>query len=105
MLIDLRSKGVTGKVAEETLGKADITVNKNMVPFDTQSPMVTSGMRIGTAAITTRGFSEADCAQVVDWVDKALSGVTNESLLKETRRQVNEWMERFPLYETQGKAM
>ncbi|MDZ4683108.1 MAG: serine hydroxymethyltransferase [Saprospiraceae bacterium] len=105
MLIDLRSKGVTGKVAEETLGKADITVNKNMVPFDTQSPMVTSGMRIGTAAITTRGFSEADCAQVVDWVDKALSDVTNESLLKETRRQVNEWMERFPLYETQGKAM
>lgn len=105
MLIDLRSKGVTGKVAEETLGKADITVNKNMVPFDTQSPMVTSGMRIGTAAITTRGFTEADCVQVVAWIDKALSDVSNESLLKETRLQVNEWMERFPLYETLVKAM
>jgi len=105
MLIDLRSKGVTGKVAEETLGKADITVNKNMVPFDTQSPMVTSGMRIGTAAITTRGFTETDCVQVVEWIDNALSDVSNESLLKETRSQVNEWMERFPLYETLAKAM
>ncbi len=105
MLIDLRSKGVTGKVAEETLGKADITVNKNMVPFDTQSPMVTSGMRIGAAAITTRGFMETDCVQVVDWIDKALSDVSNESLLNETRRQVNEWMERFPLYETLAKVM
>lgn len=104
MLIDLRSKGVTGKIAEETLGKADITVNKNMVPFDTQSPMVTSGMRIGTAAITTRGFMEADCVQVVDWIDAVISNVSNETFLSETRRQVNEWMERFPLYETLVKA-
>ncbi len=105
MLIDLRSKGVTGKVAEETLGKADITVNKNMVPFDTQSPMVTSGMRIGTAAITTRGFKETDCVQVVDLIDTILSNVSNEVLLNETRRQVNEWMERFPLYERLAKAV
>ena len=105
MLIDLRSKGVTGKVAEETLGKADITVNKNMVPFDTQSPMVTSGMRIGTAAITTRGFTETDCVQVVDLIDTILSNVSNEVLLNETRRQVNEWMERFPLYERLAKAL
>lgn len=105
MLIDLRSKGVTGKVAEETLGKADITVNKNMVPFDTQSPMVTSGMRIGTAAITTRGFTETDCVQVVDLIDTILSNVSNEVLLNETRRQVNEWMERFPLYERLAKAV
>lgn len=104
MLIDLRSKGVTGKVAEETLGKADITVNKNMVPFDTQSPMVTSGMRIGTAAITTRGFTDSDCVQVVNWIDEILMNVSNEALLTETRRQVNEWMERFPLYETLAKA-
>ena len=105
MLIDLRSKGVTGKVAEETLGKADITVNKNMVPFDTQSPMVTSGMRIGTAAITTRGFTKTDCVQVVDLIDTILSNVSNEVLLNETRRQVNEWMERFPLYERLAKAV
>lgn len=104
MLIDLRSKGVTGKVAEETLGKADITVNKNMVPFDTQSPMVTSGMRIGTAAITTRGFTDSDCVQVVNWIDEILMNVSNEALLTEIRRQVNEWMERFPLYETLAKA-
>jgi len=105
MLIDLRSKSVTGKVAEEALGKADITVNKNMVPFDTQSPMVTSGIRIGTAAITSRGFTETDCVQVVDWIDGVISNVSNDALLSETRRQVNEWMERFPLYETLAKVV
>ncbi|NUN99486.1 MAG: serine hydroxymethyltransferase [Saprospiraceae bacterium] len=105
MLIDLRSKGVTGKAAEEALGKSDITVNKNMVPFDTQSPMVTSGMRIGTAAITTRGFNEEDCKQVVNWIDTVLSHVSDDALLANTRREVNQWMERFPLYETLVKAM
>ncbi len=105
MLIDLRSKGVTGKVAEEALGQADITVNKNMVPFDTQSPMVTSGIRIGTAAITSRGFNEADCQQVVEWIDTVISDATNETLLKDMRRQINAWMERFPLYETLAQTM
>lgn len=99
MLIDLRSKGVTGKVAEEALGLADITVNKNMVPFDTQSPMVTSGMRIGTPAITTRGFKEADCVKVVEWMDEVIQNADNEQLLHKTRREINAYMENFPLYE------
>ncbi len=98
MLIDLRSKNVTGKVAENTLVRADITVNKNMVPFDTQSPFVTSGIRIGTAAITTRGFKEEDCLRVVDWVDAILSDVENESLILSTKKEINQFMERFPLY-------
>lgn len=99
MLIDLRSKNVTGKAAEEALGRADITVNKNMVPFDTQSPMVTSGIRIGTAAITSRGFSEEDCLKVVDWMDAVIMNADNEDLIVETRREINTFMERFPLYE------
>lgn len=99
MLIDLRSKNVTGKAAEEALGRADITVNKNMVPFDTQSPMVTSGIRIGTAAITSRGFSEEDCLKVVDWMDAVIMNSDNEDLIVETRREINTFMERFPLYE------
>lgn len=98
MLIDLRSKGVTGKDAENALVSADITVNKNMVPFDTQSPFVTSGIRIGTAAVTTRGFKEADCRRVVDWIDDIIHDVENEELIRQTRRQVNAFMEPFPLY-------
>ncbi len=101
MLIDLRSKGVTGKVAEQALVKADITVNKNMVPFDTESPFVTSGIRVGTAAITTRGLTEADCVRVVEWMDAIISDPHNEELIAATRRQVNEFMSHFPLYETQ----
>lgn len=99
MLIDLRSKGVTGKAAENTLVRADITVNKNMVPFDTQSPFVTSGIRVGTAAVTTRGFKEEDCLQVVDWIDAILSDIENESLVDQVRKDINQYMERFPLYE------
>ncbi len=99
MLIDLRSKGVTGKQAEEALVRADITVNKNMVPFDTASPMVTSGIRIGTPAITTRGFNEADCRQVVEWIDTLVMDVENEELIRETRKEVNRFMVDFPLYE------
>lgn len=99
MLIDLRSKNVTGKQAENTLVLADITVNKNMVPFDTQSPFVTSGIRIGTAAITSRGFNEADCVKVVEWIDRILSDVENENLLTAVRNEVNTFMENFPLYE------
>ncbi len=98
MLIDLRSKNVTGKVAENTLVRADITVNKNMVPFDTQSPFVTSGIRVGTAAITTRGFKEDDCLRVVDWIDAILSDVENEHLILNTKKEINHFMEQFPLY-------
>jgi glycine hydroxymethyltransferase len=100
MLIDLRSKKVTGKQAEEALVRADITVNKNMVPFDTHSPFVTSGIRIGTAAVTTRGFREADCEKVVEWIDAIVADVNNEELIRSTRNEINRYMEQFPLYET-----
>ncbi len=99
MLIDLRSKGVTGKDAELALVHADITINKNMVPFDTQSPMVTSGIRVGTAAVTTRGFKEADCVRVVEWIDTILSDHQNQALIDHTRSEINAFMEQFPLYE------
>jgi glycine hydroxymethyltransferase len=98
MLIDLRSKGVTGKAAEKGLELADITVNKNMVPFDTQSPFVTSGIRVGTAAITTRGFDEAACLQVVDWIDRIIMHVEDDAVIQQTRSEVNAFMEQFPLY-------
>jgi len=98
MLIDLRSKGITGKLAEHALGQAEITVNKNMVPFDTQSPFVTSGIRIGTAAITTRGFKQADCLKIVDWIDGILTDPENGELIANTRRAINAFMENFPLY-------
>ena len=98
MLIDLRSKNLTGKIAEESLIKADITINKNMVPFDTQSPFVTSGMRIGSPAITTRGLKEKDAVKVVDLIDEALKAPDNESNLKAVKRKVNALMKKFPLY-------
>ena len=102
MLIDLRSKCVTGKVAEKALVRADITVNKNMVPFDTQSPFVTSGIRVGSPAITTRGLKEEDCLKVVDWIDAIMSDVENENLILNTKKEVNRFMEQFPLYEQVG---
>lgn len=98
MLIDLRSKNLTGKIAEESLIKADITINKNMVPFDTQSPMITSGMRIGTPAITTRGLKEKDVVKVVDLIDEALQKPSDEKHLKAVKRKVNNMMKKFPLY-------
>lgn len=98
MLIDLRSKNLTGKIAEESLIKADITINKNMVPFDTQSPFVTSGMRIGSPAITTRGLKEKDAVKVVDLIDEALKAPNDESNLKAVKRKVNALMKKFPLY-------
>jgi glycine hydroxymethyltransferase len=98
MLIDLRSKNLTGKIAEETLIKADITINKNMVPFDTQSPMVTSGMRLGTPAVTTRGMTEKDVVKVVDLIDEVLKKPSDEKHLKAVKKKVNAWMKRFPLY-------
>ncbi len=99
MLIDLRSKGVTGKVAEKALERAHITVNKNMVPFDTQSPFITSGIRIGTAAITSRGLREDDCRKIAGWVDAIISDAGNEALIAETGKQARAFMEQFPLYE------
>lgn len=99
MLIDLRTKGdVTGKDAENALVRADITINKNMVPFDTRSPFVTSGIRIGTAAVTSRGFTEADCVKTVEWIDAIISDHTNEELITKTRKEINEFMTGFPLY-------
>jgi glycine hydroxymethyltransferase len=98
MLIDLRSKNLTGKLAEAVLGKADITINKNMVPFDDKSPFVTSGMRVGTAAITTRGMAEADMEQIVDYIDTALMNNENETMLADIRKNINTWMSKFPLY-------
>ncbi|HEY0651579.1 MAG TPA: serine hydroxymethyltransferase [Chryseosolibacter sp.] len=98
MLIDLRSKNLTGKQAEESLIKADITINKNMVPFDTQSPMVTSGMRIGTPAITTRGMMEKDVVKVVELIDEALQKPEDDKHLKAVKRKVNRFVEKFPLY-------
>jgi glycine hydroxymethyltransferase len=98
MLIDLRNKDLTGKLAEETLGKVDITINKNMVPFDTKSPFVTSGMRVGTAAVTTRGLKEDDMRKIVDLIDRALQQHADESALAQLRTEVNAWMVKFPLY-------
>jgi glycine hydroxymethyltransferase len=99
MLIDLRSKNLTGKKAEEALIQADITINKNMVPFDTQSPMVTSGMRIGTPAITTRGLKEKDVVKVVDLIDEALQKPDDAKHLKAVRKKVNRLVSKFPLYQ------
>lgn len=98
MLIDLRSKGVTGKIAEHALGKADITVNKNMVPFDTETPFTTSGIRIGTAAITTRGLETKDCLQIVEWIDQAIISHNNPGVLNKIKAEVNQFMMEFPLF-------
>ncbi|AFL83827.1 glycine/serine hydroxymethyltransferase [Belliella baltica DSM 15883] len=98
MLIDLGNKDLTGKIAEETLGKVDITINKNMVPFDKRSPFVTSGMRVGTAAVTTRGLNESDMKRIVTLIDKALSNHEDESVLAQIKSEVNDWMVQFPLY-------
>ncbi|MEM9837249.1 MAG: serine hydroxymethyltransferase [Bacteroidota bacterium] len=98
MLIDLSNKNVSGKQAEAALEKADITLNKNMVPFDKKSAMVTSGIRIGTAAVTTRGFNEADCRQTVAWIDSVISNIEDENLIANVRREVNAFMQDFPLY-------
>jgi glycine hydroxymethyltransferase len=99
MLIDLRGKGLTGKIAEATLGKADITINKNMVPFDDRSPFVTSGMRIGTAAITTRGFVENDMLKIVELIDRSLINHDNDTNLGAVRADVNKWMRDYPLFQ------
>lgn len=102
MLIDLRSKDLTGKIAENTLIKADITINKNMVPFDDKSPFVTSGMRVGTPAVTSRGLVESDMSKIVDLIDTVLMNHENESKIAEVKEEVNNWMNQYPLF-TWGK--
>jgi glycine hydroxymethyltransferase len=92
MLIDLRNKGISGKDAENALVKAEITVNKNMVPFDDKSPFVTSGIRVGTPAITTRGLVEEDMETVVALIDKVLMNYTDEAVLEQVAEEVNELM-------------
>ena len=98
MLIDLRNKNITGKDAEQALVKADITVNKNMVPFDTESPFVTSGIRVGTPAITTRGLKETDMPLVVDLIDEVINNYQNETVLEAIAEKVNALMSGRPLF-------
>jgi len=98
MLIDLRSKNLTGKIAESALVKADITCNKNMVPFDDKSPFVTSGIRLGTAAITTRGIKEKQIPKIVKLIDKVLMNHENEKVIAEVRKEVNTMMKEYPLF-------
>jgi glycine hydroxymethyltransferase len=98
MLLDLRSKGITGKDAENALVLADITVNKNMVPFDTESPFVTSGIRIGTPALTSRGVTEAEIPQIVALIDRVLMNASNEAVLAEVKKEVNALMSDKPLF-------
>jgi len=98
MLIDLHSKDVTGKVAEAVLGQAEITVNKNMVPFDDKSPFVTSGIRLGTAAITTRGCKEAEMVKIAAFINRAIDNKENEAELAKIKAEVKALMAEFPLY-------
>ncbi|MFA8341547.1 MAG: serine hydroxymethyltransferase [Rhodothermaceae bacterium] len=98
MLIDLNNKGLSGKKAERILGLADITVNKNMVPFDTRSPFVTSGIRVGTPAVTTRGMKEEDMVQIVDFMDKAIKNCDDEAVLETIANDVKALTKKFPLY-------
>ena len=98
MLIDLRSKGLTGKLAQETLIKADITINKNAVPFDDKSPFVTSGMRIGTAAVTTRGMKENEMGQIVEFIDEVLMNHDTSTKLEVIKEKINQMMGKYPLF-------
>ena len=98
MLIDLRSKGISGKLAENTLVRADITINKNMVPFDDKSPFVTSGIRIGSAAVTTRGLGETDMHRIVELIDETLNNHDNDTRIGQVRQHVNAWLQDYPLF-------
>jgi glycine hydroxymethyltransferase len=103
LLIDLRNKNISGKKAENTLVHADITINKNMVPFDDKSPFITSGIRVGVPAVTTRGLMEKDMPQIVDWLDRVLIAPDDEKVVKAVKDEVNEFMAGFPLYPEWGK--
>jgi glycine hydroxymethyltransferase len=98
MLIDLRNKNITGKKAEALLGQAHITINKNMVPFDDKSPFVTSGIRIGTAAITTRGMKETDCVKIIEWIDRLIISPEDENQINAIRNEVHDFANKFPLF-------
>jgi glycine hydroxymethyltransferase len=102
MLIDLRNKNISGKKAEAVLGKADITINKNMVPYDDKSAFVTSGIRVGVPAITTRGMNENHMQFVVDVIDKVLMNADDENIITGVRKDVNEFMQQFQLYPEMG---
>ncbi|HEY0432723.1 MAG TPA: serine hydroxymethyltransferase [Chitinophagaceae bacterium] len=102
MLIDLRNKNITGKKAQESLDRAHITVNKNAVPYDDKSPFVTSGIRIGVPAITTRGLKEGDMEKVVDLVDRVLMDLDDETTISSTSAEIKKWMSDFPLYPELG---
>lgn len=98
MLVDLRNKDISGKEAEAVLGQAGITTNKNMVPFDTRSPFVTSGVRFGTAAITTRGVKEAEMIQIGELIHEAINNRSDAAALAKIHGKVNAMMAQFPLY-------
>lgn len=98
MLVDLRAKGLTGKQAEDALGKAHITVNKNAIPNDPESPFVTSGIRLGTPAVTTRGFTEADCELTAHLIADVLDNPNDEENLANVRKRVHELTARLPVY-------
>lgn len=102
MLIDLRNKGVTGKQAETALDLAGITVNKNAVPYDTQPPLITSGIRIGTPAVTTRGMKEPEMEIIADFIDRVISNINNEDVIGKIRAEVQEFTSRFPLFAYPG---
>lgn len=102
MLIDLRNKSLTGKKAQETLDKAHITLNKNAVPFDDKSPFVTSGIRVGVPAVTTRGMKEHHMEIIVEMIDKVLMNADTEKTISSTRNDVKEFMKQFPLYPELG---
>ncbi|MFN4247311.1 MAG: serine hydroxymethyltransferase [Flavipsychrobacter sp.] len=98
LLIDLRNKNISGKKAENTLVHADITINKNMVPFDDKSPFITSGIRIGVPAVTTRGLKEEHMPHIINWLDRVLMSPDDETVISTVRGEVNEFMQQFPLY-------
>ena len=102
MLIDLRNKNLTGKKAQETLDKAHITLNKNAVPFDDKSPFVTSGIRVGVPAVTTRGMKESHMETVVEMIDKILMNADDEKMIASVRADVKDFMKQFPLYPELG---
>ncbi|MDQ3141965.1 MAG: serine hydroxymethyltransferase [Bacteroidota bacterium] len=97
-LLDLRNKNITGKEADELLIRADITANKNMIPNDPQSPMTTSGIRLGTAAMTSRGFKEHDFIQVAHWIEDLIKNKDNEQFILSLKKEINNYMKKFPLY-------
>ncbi|MDG5767267.1 serine hydroxymethyltransferase [Balneolales bacterium ANBcel1] len=99
ILVDLRNKGITGKTAEEALGRAELTVNKNMVPYDTESPFVTSGIRIGTPAMTTRGMGNEEFVRIAGMMDRVMTNPTDETVISKVKNEVHDMCEKFPLYD------